>query len=94
MSDLKRETLAYVQGGPSGGQGAGAGRPSNSAPTARARRRRTEDAEMEYVVHRDAGRLERPRPNVLELPPRYEEVNWDEGEREDREPREAQDRTT
>jgi hypothetical protein len=26
---------------------------------------------MEYMVHRDAGR-------VRELPPRYEELNWEE----------------
>lgn len=56
----------------------------------RRRRARPDDRELEYMVHRDAGRLavgtappgsER---RVLELPPRYEELDWDrERERED-----------
>ena len=72
MSDLKRETLAMgeVQAGP--GPSARRGPP----------RRRQRDEELEYVVHRDAGRV-RNEPEesrrVLELPPRYEELNW-EGE--------------
>lgn len=39
-------------------------------------RRRQEEDDMEIVVHRDAGR-------VRELPPRYEELKWEEGERRD-----------
>lgn len=59
-SDLKRETLAALeeQPGPSGGR--------------RPPRRRQEDIEMEYVVHRDGGRAR------VELPPRYDEVQWEE----------------
>lgn len=43
------------------------------------------------MVHRDAGRVpvaSRTGAEVLELPPRYEEVNWSEEERREREDRE------
>ncbi|WVO17583.1 hypothetical protein L204_105280 [Cryptococcus depauperatus] len=79
--DLKRETLAISQrrrlAGPiSGAPGPGRCRrvPQQHAP------------EPEYMIHRDAGRIVAPeRPNVFELPPRYEEVNWTEEERRARE---------
>ena len=58
VTDLKLETLAQFDREAAG--------PS--------RRRREEEEELEYVVHRDAGR-------VRELPPRYEELKWEEEER-------------
>jgi hypothetical protein len=63
-SDLKRETLAALEEQP------GAGGPSGSGN--RRPRRRQEDVETEYVVHRDGGRAR------VELPPRYDEVQWEE----------------
>jgi hypothetical protein len=66
VPDLKREVLAL--GEASGSTGTASRRP----PTAQRRRR---DDSLEYVVHRDAGR-------VLELPPRYEELTWDEDDGE------------
>jgi hypothetical protein len=33
--------------------------------------------EPEYLVHRDAGRLAGDGPRRIELPPRYEELDWD-----------------
>ncbi|GFZ48211.1 hypothetical protein JCM24511_05959 [Saitozyma sp. JCM 24511] len=98
LADLKRETLAYLgQGqhsGSSRGAGAGAGAEGEAIPMqnrqggggggagGQGRRRRTDDREMEYVVHRDAGRVDATQqggqaPRVLELPPRYEELDWD-----------------
>lgn len=63
---------------------------TGSLNSGRRRRARPDDRELEYMVHRDAGRLavgtappggER---RVLELPPRYEELDWErERERED-----------
>lgn len=89
VPDLKRETLAYLGDGPSSSNQqdqAQAGR----APAPRRRRRPESGEEMEYVVHRDAGRIRNNeqnarQPRVLELPPRYEELNWDG------EPREGED---
>ena len=51
----------------------------------RQRRDRTSDAEMEYVVHRDAGRVagQNPPNRVMELPPRYEDFDWERERRED-----------
>jgi hypothetical protein len=63
VSELKRDTLAYL----GEEQGSSRGR----SVTAPMRSREEDEAEMEYVVHRDAGR------RVMELPPRYEELNWD-----------------
>ena len=77
VTDLKRETLAMGEGqvapGPSG----------RRAPP----RRRQRDEETEYVVHRDAGRVRNEAGDgrrVLELPPRYEELNWEGEVAEDR----------
>lgn len=85
-SDLKRETLAALEGGSGVAAAAAAGRQSpgpsgalalgrGATPTgtARSRRRAEDEIETEYVVHRDAGRVDR-----VELPPRYDEVQWDE----------------
>lgn len=74
-SDLKRETLAALEGQPATGTSGTSG--NNSTNTGRrsaaASRRRQEDVETEYVVHQDAGRVDR-----VELPPRYDEVQWEE----------------
>lgn len=94
LTDLKRDTLAMA--GSSRAQGSqslppGAAPPRNLLAQAqaqgranpRARRRGEEDQEMQYVVHRDGGRVRpdqlpaRSTPTV-ELPPRYEELDWDE----------------
>jgi hypothetical protein len=94
VPDLKRDTLNCLSNrpGPSGGEvgggnamigatGVGAGRNEPVPP----RRRRTDDRETEYVVHRDAGRVDAGTggqvsgPRVLELPPRYEELDWENG---------------
>lgn len=106
-TDLKRETLAALEGpstagtatatasmtgsGTGTGTGLGAlngvgtrtGTPNRSTTTSptpnslgtggRRRRRQDEEYETEYVVHRDAGRVDR-----VELPPRYDEVQWEE----------------
>ncbi|KAL1409863.1 hypothetical protein Q8F55_003862 [Vanrija albida] len=77
LAELKRDTLAALGGQP--GSPTGAAPPAG--PSAR-RRRERERGEATYLVHRDAGRVlgsgpRRPR-NVLELPPRYEELTWDE----------------
>lgn len=82
-SDLKRETLAVLEGrqspGPtlSSGWGTRTGTPvtatTNTGTGRRPRRRQDEDVETEYVVHRDAGRVDR-----VELPPRYDEVQWEQ----------------
>jgi hypothetical protein len=99
VPDLKRETLAYLSTQP-GSSGIAApredGRGDDRDPARRAatatpaagRRRRQGERPTEYVVHRDAGRV----PNagqpgsgrVLELPPRYEELEWDEDDPEAR----------
>jgi hypothetical protein len=65
-SDLKRETLAVLETQPGSSHGNGNGNGN------RRQRPRREDIEMEYVVHRDAGRAR------VELPPRYDEVEWEE----------------
>ena len=94
LTDLKRDTLAMA--GSSRSQNSqslppGAAPPRNLLAQAQAqgragprpRRRGEEDQEMQYVVHRDAGRVRpdqlptRSTPTV-ELPPRYEELDWDE----------------
>jgi len=80
MPDLKRETLAMGESqiaGPGPGTAGRRGQP----------RRRQRDVEMEYVVHRDAGRVRNETNEgrrVLELPPRYEELNWEGEMAEDR----------
>ena len=91
MTDLKRDTLAYLGDSAQPGSSRGLrGQPSSASAPA-GRRRRREEEEMEYMVHRDAGRVldRNPTENgarVLELPPRYEELDWDrEREREERE---------
>jgi hypothetical protein len=62
-SDLKRETLAVLETQPGS---------SNNNNNRRQRQQRRDDIEMEYVVHRDGGRAR------VELPPRYDEVEWEE----------------
>ncbi|TYJ55659.1 hypothetical protein B9479_003691 [Cryptococcus floricola] len=89
VTDLKRDTLATTGQQPQirlrtaqSRQGSAGSGP----PSATARRRRQEEQEMEFMVHRDAGRVVPPgSANVLELPPRYEEVQWTESERRERE---------
>lgn len=85
-SDLKRETLAYLGDRPSSPSPAQAPPigPSGVTPQRRnrpTRRRRGDEQELEYVVHRDAGRIrgdQQPSHTArVELPPRYEELNWD-----------------
>ena len=66
VSELKRETLAYL------GEEAGSSR-SNARTPRPIRNVEEDEGELEYVVHRDGGR------RVMELPPRYEELNWEEG---------------
>ncbi|KAK4688625.1 hypothetical protein P7C73_g1489, partial [Tremellales sp. Uapishka_1] len=74
ISDLKRDTLASTE-------------PSSSRPptVSTMGRRRREEQQQSYVVHRDAGRVE-PRTRgqaeqrVVELPPRYEELDWENEE--------------
>lgn len=65
ITDLKRETLALLHATPTASRAPG---PS--------RRRRTEDT---YVIHQDGGRVAvaPTQGRVLELPPRYEELNWE-----------------
>ncbi|ODN82848.1 hypothetical protein L202_01109 [Cryptococcus amylolentus CBS 6039] len=94
VTDLKRDTLATTGQRPQirlrtaqSRQGSAGSGP----PSATARRRRREEQEMEFMVHRDAGRVVAPDSgNVLELPPRYEEVQWTEEERREREERELE----
>ncbi|WVQ70565.1 hypothetical protein IAR50_000084 [Cryptococcus sp. DSM 104548] len=96
VTDLKRETLATTSHQPQirlrtaqSRQGSAGSGP----PSATARRRRQEEREVEFMVHRDAGRVVAPggaAANVLELPPRYEEVQWTEEERREREERELE----
>ncbi|ODN99416.1 hypothetical protein L198_03258 [Cryptococcus wingfieldii CBS 7118] len=94
VTDLKRDTLATTGQQPQirlrtaqSRQGSAGSGP----PSATVRRRRQEEQEMEFMVHRDAGRVVPPRSaNVLELPPRYEEVQWTEEERREREERELE----
>lgn len=84
LPDLKRDVIAFLGDAPGGragaGTGAGAGMASGSGGPGRAGRRVEDDdvdndSDLQYVVHRDAGR---PRvQRVMELPPRYEELNWD-----------------
>ncbi|ORX41178.1 hypothetical protein BD324DRAFT_47138 [Kockovaella imperatae] len=74
ISDLKLETIAAVDQG---------GLASSSTGGARSRRRRPRriEGETEYVVHRDAGRIhggQSEHVRRVELPPRYEELNWEE----------------
>ncbi|WRT70529.1 uncharacterized protein IL334_007527 [Kwoniella shivajii] len=87
-------------GGGGGGRGGSsiASAPSGNTNTNTGRRRRYQESEPEYVIHRDGGRVIHPQQeeensNILELPPRYEEVNWEQTrEREDMEERERQTR--
>ncbi|WVF68146.1 hypothetical protein IAT40_002909 [Kwoniella sp. CBS 6097] len=95
-SDLKRDTIAILGGG-SGQQRSHTSRgiPGQSSETGPGRRRRNnqsahDEAEFELMVHQDAGRVQPEEngtspTNVLELPPRYDEVNWAEEERLERE---------
>jgi hypothetical protein len=79
VPELKRDVLAM--GDPTPGAST---QPRRQAGPAR--RRRTDEA-MEYVVHRDAGRVRNDdsgeNRRVFELPPRYEELNLDEGDAAD-----------
>nr|XP_018259985.1 uncharacterized protein I303_08057 [Kwoniella dejecticola CBS 10117]OBR82143.1 hypothetical protein I303_08057 [Kwoniella dejecticola CBS 10117] len=107
ISDLKRDTIAYLGEGGSSNTHAHRQRqnvvsPSvASAPPGRRRRperQQREEQEMEFRIHRDAGRIqpdehERAQSNVMELPPRYDEVNWEEERACERE-REERDRQT
>ncbi|WWC98789.1 hypothetical protein V866_005682 [Kwoniella sp. B9012] len=102
--DLKRDTIAYLDS--ADGPGTGPGGPSGnrngaqsvaSAPSGVGRRRQprpprqqTEEREMEFRIHRDAGRVRvNPDENVdvMELPPRYDEVNWEEERERERQTR-------
>ncbi|WVQ95707.1 hypothetical protein IAU59_002806 [Kwoniella sp. CBS 9459] len=95
-SDLKRDTIAIL-GGSEGQQRSntprGAAGSSTNAATGRRRRANQsahDEAEFELMVHRDAGRVQPDEngtngTNVLELPPRYDEVDWAEEERIERE---------
>ncbi|WVR08461.1 hypothetical protein IAU60_005516 [Kwoniella sp. DSM 27419] len=85
VPDLKRETVAFL-----GNQDGSAHRrqgPSNPQghPGRRRRPQESDETEMEYIMHRDAGRVapgERDQGRtVLELPPRYDEVDWEEEQR-------------
>lgn len=81
LPDLKRETLAMGESTPTGTSiSAGSRRPGPAQ-----RRRRDREEGMDYVVHRDAGRVRNSTEEgrrVFELPPRYDELNWEEGEGE------------
>lgn len=103
VADLKRETLAISSQARSSPNSSLASPTSTtmtrSLPPGGApgpgRRRRTQprEHEMEYMVHQDAGRVpvaSRTGSGVLELPPRYEEVDWSEEERREREERERE----
>nr|XP_031860244.1 uncharacterized protein CI109_004376 [Kwoniella shandongensis]KAA5527316.1 hypothetical protein CI109_004376 [Kwoniella shandongensis] len=100
MSDLKRDTLAHFGGSATSSLPPGAGAPSiMTTSTGRRRRNQTQPGatELEYMVHRDAGRVVPPQRSetattVLELPPRYEELRWTEEETREREERERQTR--
>ncbi|KGB75393.2 hypothetical protein CNBG_1231 [Cryptococcus deuterogattii R265] len=102
VADLKRETLAISSQARSSPNSSLAS-PTSTTMTRSfppgapgpGRRRRTQprEQEMEYMVHQDAGRVPVARmtgAGVLELPPRYEEVNWSEEERREREERERE----
>ncbi|WWC92074.1 uncharacterized protein L201_007028 [Kwoniella dendrophila CBS 6074] len=103
VSDLKRETMAYLGEGTSNTRGMG-GRTGaqsvSSAPPGRRRRQQTQhsqEPEIEFRIHRDAGRVRPPtsqqqKNNVMELPPRYDEVNWEEERQNEREELERQTR--
>lgn len=84
LTDLKRETLAFLDSHPSSPASPVGPGPSNTTPTREPSQRHNDDDVTEYVVHRDAGRIagEGPGPSrrVLELPPRYEELNWEAAE--------------
>ena len=85
LEDLKVETIAALDHSsePQRDQ-------SSSVPRGERRRRRRradDDTEMEYVVHRDAGRVAGSNEGTtttrrVELPPRYEELDWDREGRE------------
>lgn len=96
VPDLKRETLAYLGGDAepgSPGQRVPATTPVQAEterggivlPAANGRRRRPQERETEYVVHRDAGRVPGSagqgarRTRTVELPPRYDELELDRG---------------
>ncbi|OCF33606.1 hypothetical protein I316_04679 [Kwoniella heveanensis BCC8398] len=95
-SDLKRDTIAILGEG-RGQQRSNAprGASGSSSNAGQGRRRRNnqptqDETEFELMVHRDAGRVQPDEngtsgTNVLELPPRYDEVNWAEEERLERE---------
>ncbi|WWC72374.1 uncharacterized protein I206_106336 [Kwoniella pini CBS 10737] len=94
VSDLKRDTIAYLGGSPSNQQQQSQRR-ANTPTTAlgssgpnRRRRQQREEQEMEFRIHRDAGRVqpdEHTNQNITELPPRYDEVNWEEERARERE---------
>jgi len=82
LADLKRETLAVLDSHPNSPVSGHSPTTPISGPgpsTLNQRRRRPPQEEVtEYLVHRDAGRIagEGPGHRVLELPPRYEELDW------------------
>lgn len=71
-SDLKRETLAALDTQPGSSHANNGGNFNGNGSGNRRQRQRRDDIEMEYVVHRDGGRAR------VELPPRYDEVQWEE----------------
>lgn len=77
LPELKRDTLAMGEASANAGPASSGRRSAGPGPG----RRRRRDEELEYVVHRDAGRVQPRQPEagrrVLELPPRYEELDWD-----------------
>jgi hypothetical protein len=96
VSDLKRDTLAFLGEEPpirtntninTNREGELPRRAATATPSGRRRRQSGEQREMEYMVHRDAGRVrtnDAGTGRVLELPPRYEELDWDEEDEEAR----------
>ncbi|ORY29633.1 hypothetical protein BCR39DRAFT_588215 [Naematelia encephala] len=80
VPELKRDILTMGEG--TGTMSSSASGTTSSATGRRIRRRQDREGDVEYMVHRDAGRVSAPPGRVMELPPRYEEVDWEEGERE------------
>nr|XP_019051335.1 hypothetical protein I302_01784 [Kwoniella bestiolae CBS 10118]OCF30265.1 hypothetical protein I302_01784 [Kwoniella bestiolae CBS 10118] len=99
-TELKRDTIACLDSGEPEGEGEG-GTSTNprapsaiSAPPGRRRRPRQQtqdqEREVEFRIHRDAGRVQPEQTQeqeVMELPPRYDEVNWEEERERERQTR-------